>query len=86
MYRFLFNTLKIGAMSFFSKDIFDCSISKSRERKRLSTVSHSQPLANFPVDTVEGERIKKRRRLEQHSDMKIPKHSNDNEQQMVWNN
>ncbi|EFO27468.1 hypothetical protein LOAG_01016 [Loa loa] len=60
-------------MSFFSRDTFDRSISKSREKERRSTISHARSSAPFSTDS-EVEQTKKNKLLEQHQDMEIPIH------------
>lgn len=69
-------------MSFFSRDTFDRSISKSREKERRSTVSYASPSAPFSADT-EAEQRKKGRFLNQ-EDMEIQKHPINEENEVVW--
>uniref|UniRef100_A0A915PFJ6 Uncharacterized protein n=1 Tax=Setaria digitata TaxID=48799 RepID=A0A915PFJ6_9BILA len=69
-------------MSFVSKDTFDRSISKSREKERASTVSHAHSPTAFSIDNIEKELIRKRELMEQHPEMEIAKHPNDDEHEM----
>uniref|UniRef100_A0A0R3RRM5 Uncharacterized protein n=1 Tax=Elaeophora elaphi TaxID=1147741 RepID=A0A0R3RRM5_9BILA len=66
-------------MSFFSRDTFEHSVSKSREKERRSTVSHEQSSADS-----EAEQTKRGGLLEQHhQDMESSKYSNNEENEVT---